>query len=81
MAIGALVAVLSGESRYNASVSTFLAVFISSSSELVSISNAERRCLILGCSLGTLPFGVPGVVFFDVRLFGVLGVFGNVLRI
>ena len=78
VAIGAPVAALSGESRYNASVGTFLAVCISSSSsELVSISNAERRRLILGCSLGTLPFSVPGVVFFAVRLFGVLGVFGN----
>ena len=78
MAIGAPVAVLSGELRYDASVGAFLAVCISSfSSELVSISNAERRCLMLGCSLGALPFGVPGVVFFVVRLFGVLGVFGN----
>ena len=82
VAIDAPVATLSGESRYDASVGTFLAVCISSSSsELVSIPNAERRRLMLGCSLGALPFGVPGVVFFTVRLFVVVGVFGNALRI
>ena len=76
--IGTPVAVLSGESRYNAFVGAFLAVCIFSSfSELVSISNAERRRLILGYSLSTLPFGILGVVFFAVRLFGILGVFGD----
>ena len=69
------------ELRYDASVNAFLAVCISSSLELVSISNAERRRLIFRCSLGMLHFGVPGAVFFAVRLFSILEVFGNALRI
>ena len=78
MAMGASAAALSGGSRCDASVAALLAVGISSSSsELVSISNAKSRRLTLGCSLGALPFGIPGVVFLAFSFVGGLEVLGG----
>ena len=77
MAISASATLLPKGLRYNTSVPALLAVGISStSSELVSILNAESRRLTLSCSHGTLSFGILGVVFLAVSFFSGLEVLG-----